>query len=234
MQLRELARRRPPRVAFDFVDGGADDEVTLKRNRTGFDDVALIPRVLRGFGDVSTEIELFGQRLRMPLLLAPAGAELVAGPKAHIAAAREADAAGTISILGGGRRQADRVAASSSKRQWCQLYLTRNRAENVSAVEEAKRLGFAALVLTVDALVTGNRERYVRNGLTVPLRIMTARIAFDAARRPRWLREYFAGGVRERGREVTTLAEDLRAWLDPAQSWDDVRWLRSVWEGPRF
>src|SRR5579864_7446052 len=99
--LSEQARRRLPRVAFDFIDGGAEDEVTLRRNRSAFDDLALVPRVLRAVSGVSAETELFGQRLRMPVLLAPAGAGLVAGPLSYSAAAEGAVAAGTISVFNG-------------------------------------------------------------------------------------------------------------------------------------
>jgi isopentenyl diphosphate isomerase/L-lactate dehydrogenase-like FMN-dependent dehydrogenase len=231
MGSRELARRRLPRVAFDFVDGGADDEVTLGRNRSAFDDLALVPRVLAGVGEVCTDTELFGQRLRMPVLLAPAGAGLVAGPRAYIAAARGADQAGTISVLSGSPN-AEKVAASSSRPQWCQLYPSRDRARVADAVETAKRLGFSALVLTADVPIAGNRERDVRNGLTVPLRLVTPRIALDAARRPRWLRRYFQNGFHAQVREVKTLAETVRAALNPQQTWADLRWLRTLWDGP--
>jgi isopentenyl diphosphate isomerase/L-lactate dehydrogenase-like FMN-dependent dehydrogenase len=231
MQLREAARRRLPRVAFDFVDGGADDEVTLRRNRSAFDDLALIPRVLRGVGEVTVETELFGQSLRMPVLLTPAGAPVMAGANAYTAAARGATAAGTISVLTSSG-DVELVAQSTDVPQWYQLYLNRDRDRVADSLERVKRLGYSALVLTADVPVAGNRERDLRNGMTVPLRLVTPRIVFDAARRPRWLRAYFSGGIRGRVREVTTLAEAVRSWIDPDQDWEAVRWLRSVWEGP--
>lgn len=239
-RLASLAKRRLPRVAFDFVDGGAEDEVTMRRNRVAFDELALVPRVLRGVAEVSTETTLFGQRMRLPVLLAPAGAGLVAGPDAYRAAAAGAAAAGTISVLGAaGAEEAEAVAAASSQPQWLQLYLTRDRTRLVDALERAKRCGFTALVLTGDTPVAGNRERDVRNGLTVPLRIVTPRIVFGALCRPRWTWRYLGGrrrgkwqSVGSRVRELQTLAESVRAALNPEQSWDDLRWLRSLWDGP--
>jgi isopentenyl diphosphate isomerase/L-lactate dehydrogenase-like FMN-dependent dehydrogenase len=225
----EQARRRLPRVAFDFIDGGAEDEVTLDRNRSAFDDLALIPRVLKAVGEASAETDLFGHRVRMPVLLAPAGAGLVAGPGAYSAAAGGAGAAGTISVFNG-TQGTDITPAHKAQGQWFQVYLVRDRSRIRNAVERAKRLGFTALVLTGDVPVVGNRERDTRNGLTVPLKIVTPRIALDAARHPWWLWQYLRSGARPR--TTVTLAESVRAGLNPQQTWDDLRWLRSLWDGP--
>jgi (S)-mandelate dehydrogenase len=239
---RQGARRRLPRVAFDFIDGGADDEVTLWRNRTAFDDVSLVPRVLRGVGDASARVELFGQPLRLPVLLAPTGAGRIAGPEGEIAQARAASAAGTISVLSGfASVPAEQVAWSVQEPQWFQLYLYRDRALTLRVIEQVKRLGFSALVVTADAPVAGNRERDVRNGLTVPLKI-TPRMALGALRRPAWAWHYLRSGplgaphapqsANGAPRELKALADYVHGLLNSAQSWEDLRWLRGVWEGP--
>jgi isopentenyl diphosphate isomerase/L-lactate dehydrogenase-like FMN-dependent dehydrogenase len=236
---RDRAQRRLPRVAFDFVDGGAEDEVTVRRNRSAFDDLALIPRVLRGVGDVSTETELFGKCLRMPLLLAPAGAWVVGGREAHLAAERAASAAGTISFFSA---YDGFESVAYSPPQWLQLYLLYDRDALTETMSYAKGLGISVLVLTVDTPVSGRRDRNIRNQMTIPLRIVTPRIALDAARRPGWLWRYFASGANRRAtlrqglggrvRNLKTQAEAVRASLNPQHTWEDVQWLRSLWDGP--
>jgi isopentenyl diphosphate isomerase/L-lactate dehydrogenase-like FMN-dependent dehydrogenase len=240
--VRRRARRRLPRVAFDFVDGGADDEVTLRRNESAFDDLALIPRVLRAVGGADASVEVFGQRLDFPVVVGPAGAALVAGPHAYETAGRGALAAGTIGAFGAVGDLGPGLDGELGAPHWFQLYLPRDREAGRSIVEGAQRAGFAALVYTVDTPTVGNRERDLRNGLTVPLRIVTPRIAWDAARRPGWLYRYFASsenrretlrvGLRGRVRQLQGHAATVRALLDADQTWDDVRWLRDIWEGP--
>ena len=181
--LREQARRRLPKVVFDFIDGGADDEVTLARNRSAFEDLTLVPRVLRGVRTVSTEIELFGRRLSMPVLLAPAGNARVAGPQGELAQIGGASDAGTIGVLGGfASISAERVARAVPESHWFQLYLFRDRGLTLEIVDRVKQLGYGALVVTIDTPLAGNRERDRRNGMSVPLRI-GPRTMIDAARR---------------------------------------------------
>jgi isopentenyl diphosphate isomerase/L-lactate dehydrogenase-like FMN-dependent dehydrogenase len=237
---RQRARRRLPRAAFDFVEGGADDEVTLARNRSAFDDLALIPRVLGGVGEVTTAIELFGHQLRMPVLLGPAGAALVAGPDGDAAAARAAATAQTIMVVSWSPTTAG-LGATSPALQWYQLYVTRDRGEMADSVRRARELGFAALVLTADVPVVGNRERDQRNRLTVPLRLRTPHLVFDSACRPRWLWQYVRAGA-GRGATLETKDQTIRrraglddavqAKFDPQQTWDDLRRLRDLWDGP--
>lgn len=241
---RRLARRRLPKVVFDFIDGGADDEVTLRRNRAAFEDLCLVPRVLRGVDEVSTQVELFGQSLRVPVLLAPTGGGRMASPLGEVAQAKGASAAGTLSILSSFASVApDEVAASVPEPHWFQLYLFRDRTRTEQLLERVKRLGFSALVLTADAPVAGNRERDTRNGFTIPVRI-TPRMAFGALIRPQWAWHYLVGGPiathvdtdqqgADEGRlELKELAEYVHAMMNPQQTWDDLSWLRAAWDGP--
>src|ERR1700722_14065765 len=238
------ARARLPRFAFDFADGGADDEITLRRNRAAFDDLSLIPRVLRATENASPELELFGRRLRVPVLAGPTGDSRLLGPQAELAQARGASAAGTVSILSGvASMPPGRVAAVVSEPQWAQLFLYRDREVTLRAVDRVKRLGFSALVLTVDGPVKGNRERDVRNGFRLPLK-PTARMALGDVRHWRWMWDYFttdpktdaAPGLNTR---LSTLLASRRqaplsvpAVFNANQSWDDLKWFRGIWDGP--
>jgi isopentenyl diphosphate isomerase/L-lactate dehydrogenase-like FMN-dependent dehydrogenase len=242
---RSEAKGRLPKVVFDFIDGGAEDEITLRRNRTAFEDLALIPRVLGGVDDVSSEIELFGQRLRLPVLLAPAGNARAAGPQGEIAQAKGASAAGTISVLASFTSvPSELVAKSVPEPQWGQLYLLRNRDTTLEIVERAKRLHFSVLVLTADTPVAGNRERDKRNGMKVPLRI-TPSMAGSVFLRPEWFWHYITGrpiadhvdlrspkGPASPARDSKSHAEYVASVLSPKQTWEDLKWLRSIWEGP--
>jgi (S)-mandelate dehydrogenase len=242
---REDAKRRLPKIAFDFIDGGTDDEVTLRRNEAAFDDLALIPRVLRGVETVSTELELFGRGIDFPVLPAPTGDSRLAGPGADIAQARAAEAAGTFSILSGvGSTPPDQVAAAVSRPGWYQTFIYRDREMTLQAIELARRHGFSTLVLTVDGAVKGNRERDIRNGMQLPLR-PTAKLAGDAVRRTRWMWDFFTRepkgvtvepgpGLRARSliahRRQKPLS--LGGMFNVDQKWEDLHWLRSVWDGP--
>jgi isopentenyl diphosphate isomerase/L-lactate dehydrogenase-like FMN-dependent dehydrogenase len=242
---REGARRRLPKIAFDFVDGGTDDEVTMRRNEAAFEDLALIPKVLRGVESASTELELFGRQVAFPVLVAPTGDSRLVGPAADIAQARGAHAAGTFSILSGvASTPLDEVAAAVPQPGWYQVFLFRDREVTQRSVERAKQLGFSGLVLTVDGAVKGNRERDIRNGMQLPLRPTTKTIA-GALRRPRWMWDYF---TREpRGVSVESgFGRPARAFMahrrqqplsiagvfNVDQRWEDLHWLRGIWDGP--
>jgi (S)-mandelate dehydrogenase len=241
---RKRARRRLPRVAFDFIDGGADDEVTLRRNRAAFEELSLVPRVLRGVEEASAAVDLFGQSLRLPVLLAPAGNARLVHPRGELGAALGAGAAGTIAVLASTASvSAESVAQAVAEPQWFQLYLFHDRVRTREVVRLAARLGFSALMVTVDAPVVGNRERDHRNGMRVPLRL-SARMLAGALLRPRWLRHYWTtgpigphlappslnGGVD--GHEIKDHADYVRTLISPRQTWEDIEWIRELWDGP--
>lgn len=241
---RAAARRRLPGFAFDFADGGVDDETTLRWNRTAFDDVSLIPRMLRAIEDATPALELFGQQLQLPVLLAPTGDSRILGPQADLAQAKGASVAGTLSVLSGvASMTPEQVAAAVPEPQWYQTFLYRDRARNVELVERVRALGYSALVLTADGPVKGNRERDLRNGFRLPLK-PTARMALGGTGHAKWMRDYFttdpqseqAAGPLER---LRLLREHRRrqplsvpAVFNVNQSWEDLAWLRTVWDGP--
>jgi L-lactate dehydrogenase (cytochrome) len=240
--LRRLARRRLPRVAFDYIDGGADGEVTLRENCRVFDDVALRPRsavVTRG-SDLRTNV--LGTDLALPLLLAPVGSCRLFYPRGEAVAARAAGAAGTVYILStlSGTRL-EEVKAASRGPCWYQLYLCGGREVALGAVARAKAAGFSALVVTIDTPVAGLRERDARNGTK---ELLSGRMwsmlpyVWQVLARPRWLVGFLAdGGLMSFANIVLPDGPmpyaDVGAALErSAVSWDDLRWIRDAWGGP--
>ena len=246
-EARRAARRRLPKPVFDYIDGAADDEFTVAENRRAFQDLAFAPRVLARVGERRLEVEVLGQRLALPVLTAPTGLSRVAGRGGEVAAARAAAASGTVSILSAATSlPIEAVAASVQEPQWFQLYLYRDRQTSLERIALAKRLGFSVLVVTVDAPVSGNRERDVRNGLSVPVRVRP-RTALEAMLRPRWLAGHLAGppliahhdrdaASAGRGRPTVTGGKRLTSFVQGLFNsdigWDDLQWIREAWGGP--
>lgn len=236
---RRAARRRLPRAAFDFIDGGADEESTLCRNRAAFDELGLVPRVLRGVADASAATTLFGARLRLPVLLAPAGNARLVDPDGELAQVRAASAAGTAAVVSCGTSvDVERIAKGVRQTPWFQLYFYRDRETTSAVVSQVKRLGFRVLVLTADAPVSGHRVRDIRNGLHIPFRI-SARMLPEAMLRPAWMWRYWTADpmtVHDRatgpGQAPMAHADFVEQRFSNQQTWDDLRWLREQWDGP--
>jgi L-lactate dehydrogenase (cytochrome) len=240
--LRRIARRRLPRGVFDYFDGAAEDEATLRANSEAFHRIGFRPRVLRDVQDVDSSATLLGRSLPMPLVLAPTGFTRIADSQGELAVARAAARASlpyTLSTLS--TRSIEEVAAVSSGPKWFQVYVWRDRGLVREMIERASAAGYEALVLTVDTPVLGRRERDVRNGFTLPPQLGPATI-LDGILHPAWTWDFvraepirFANVV---GREVgdgaapVALAEYIAAQFDPGLSWRDVDWFRSIWSGP--
>src|SRR5881397_1700689 len=163
--LRRAAKRRLPRVVFDYIDGGAESEWTLRANCHGFEEVTFRPRCAVATPACDLRVSVIGQSLSMPLILAPVGSSRLMYPRGEEAAAGAAGAAGiayALSTLSGCRLED--VAAASKQPLWYQLYLIGGRDCALSAIERAKAAGFSALVVTIDTAVAGLRERDLRNG----------------------------------------------------------------------
>lgn len=238
--LRRGARRHLPRAVFDFTDGAAEDETTLRRNRQAFQEWALMPRVLVDVGDIDLHTTLLDQRLPLPLVLAPTGLGGMAAPRPEIAASRAAAGFGipfTASSLSA--VTIEDIARDAPGNIWFQLYVWRDRELTRSLVERAAASGCTALMLTVDVAVLGQRERDVRNGATIPPRI-TWRNAMETLQHPRWIVEMlrnpaveFANVARGEGsaRRPFALSKFVNSQFDPSLTWSDLAWLRSVWPG---
>ena len=239
--LRDLARRALPRPIFDFADGGAEDERTLRRNEAAFSDIALIPRPLNGAATRDISVELFGAKLSMPVLIGPTGLSGLFWPGGEIAAARAASAAGTGYCLSHASVcTIEELAAAGAAPRWMQIFIYRDRGFTRAFVERAAAAGYDALVLTTDNQLLGNRERDIRNGFSIPPRFGARDLAAMAGKLP-WLtrmsrelpRVTFANYVRPgESADIRDIAARMGALLDPGMSWRDIDWLRGIWKGP--
>lgn len=239
--LRRIARRRLPGGVFDYIDGGADDERTLAANSAAFAVTSFRPRVLRNVTDVEIGSTLLGRPLKYPLILAPTGFTRIADAQGELAVARAAARAGlpyTLSTLG--TRSIEEVRAASEGRLWFQVYAWRDRGLVREMLERAAAARFEAVVLTVDTAVLGRRERDVRRGFSLPPTI-GLRTLVDGVLHPGWTLAFlraepirFANvlGREFDGASPVTLSDYINTQFDPALSWSDVDWLRSVWDGP--
>src|SRR5438270_5427607 len=241
-ELRLRARRRLPRAVFDFIDGAAEDEVTLRRNRAAFGRHALVPRVGIDVSSVDLATTVLGQRLPAPLVLAPTGLCGMATSRGEIPTARAATDAGipwAASCLSS--VTLEEIAREAPGDHWFQLYVWKDRAVTQKLIERAAASGYRVLVVTLDVPVLGQRERDVRNGATIPPRI-TLRNALDTLRHPRWLwtiwrgpRVTFANVAAADpsvGLSPFALSPFVNSLFDPTITWKDLEWMRRIWNGP--
>ncbi len=239
--MRELARRALPRVVFDFADGAAEDERTLRRNEAAFDDYVLLPKPLNGAVTRDLSIELLGRTLTMPVIVGPTGLSGLFWPDGERCTARAATAAGTAFCLSHGSVcSLEELAACGASPRWMQVFVYTDRGFTRELADRAKAAGYDALVLTIDNQLLGNRERDIRNGFTIPPRFGVAALA-EMSLKTGWLwrmrndlkRITFGNYVRPgEAAELQTLAQRMAALLDPSMSWADVEELRRVWDGP--
>jgi isopentenyl diphosphate isomerase/L-lactate dehydrogenase-like FMN-dependent dehydrogenase len=241
--LRSLAHRRLPQVVFDYIDGGAEGEVTLRENLRAFDAVTFRPRHAVAIPHCDLRTRVLGVELSMPVLLAPVGYCRVMHPDGEVAAARAAGAAGTGYILStvSGHRLED-VKAASSGPVWYQLYLTGGREAAEDAMRRAQAVGYSVLVITVDSTVIGLREREVRGGMEQLLRgSVWSQIPFlpQFLARPRWLARFLLDGglptmpnIVTPDRGVLRVSQAHTALLRGVFTWKDMSWIRELWRGP--
>jgi L-lactate dehydrogenase (cytochrome) len=241
---RELARRKLPRVMFDYVDGGAFEEATLNANRDDLKKLALKQKVLRDVSKIDTSVTLFGQRFELPIVLAPVGFAGMMARRAEAQAARAAEKAGipfTLSTVG--ICPIEEVRKATIKPFWFQLYMMRDRGVVREIIARAAAANCGALVFTVDLPVLGTRYRDIRNGFGVKLSsIGRLRLGWNVVRHPAWIRDVVVrgrpltfGNLQGVVKDATSLGA-LLAWttgaLDPSVTWKDLEWVRSQWKGP--
>ena len=238
--LRRMAKRTLPRVAFDFIDGGAENEVTLRHNEADFADYAFWPRPLNGTSTRDLSVELFGAKLSLPVIIGPTGLAGMFWPQGEIAAARAAHRAGTVySLSHGSCLTIEELATGAPGLNWFQVFMYRDRGLTKAFAERARVAGYEALILTTDNQVLGQRERDLRNGFTIPPR-PTVWNSLDMALRLPWLLRMrqslpgltFANYVTDEKKDILSLGKHMAELLDPAAAWQDVEWLRRIWQGP--
>lgn len=231
----------PPPFLFHYIDGGSYDERTLKRNTDDLGDVALRQRVLRDMTDLSLETEIFGEKLAMPIALAPVGLTGMYARRGEVQAAKAAEKKGipftmsTVSVC-----PIEEVAPAIERPMWFQLYVLKDRGFMKNVLERAKAAGVTTLVFTVDMPVPGARYRDMHSGMSGPNAAM--RRVFQAMRHPSWAldvgllgKPHDLGNISTYRGEPTKL-EDYIGWLganfDPSISWKDLEWIRDFWDGP--
>ena len=240
--LRREAKRRLPRVVFDYIDGGAERERTLGENRRAFEDVLFRPRSAVATRQCDLSTEVLGTRLELPFMLAPVGSSRLFYQRGEEAAARAAGKAGTGYILStlSGCRLED-VKAATTGPAWYQLYLVGGRDVALSAIARARAAGYRALVVTIDTPVAGLRERDLRNGIKELLSFNPLQMwpyVWQMLSRPGWLASYLGDGGLMNFPNIV-LADGPMAYADVGAaleqsmvSWDDFPWIREAWQGP--
>ncbi|MDO8875523.1 MAG: alpha-hydroxy acid oxidase [Pseudolabrys sp.] len=238
--LRQLAKRKVPKAIFEYIDHGSYDQLTLKANRNDLDAVRFRQRVLIDADNRSLATTMLGEKVAMPVAIAPTGLTGLMHGDGEMLAAKAAEAAGirftlsTMSIC-----SIEDIRSVTKAPFWFQLYVFKDRGFSESVIERAKEAGCSALFLTVDLPMRGQRHCDIKNGLSVPPRL-TARNAFDIMTKPRWLASVLMGRRKSFGNVDVYLKNKGGIWaagrwggdnFDKSLSWDDVTWIRKLWPG---
>ncbi len=241
--LRQMARRRLPKVVFDYLDGGAEDEITLRENCRVFQNIGFRPRNAVALAACDLSARVLGHTLSFPAMLAPVGYSRMMHPGGEVAAARAAGKAGTgyiLSTISG--HKLENVKAASDGPVWYQLYLVGGRGAAEGALDRARRAGFSALVITIDTAVAGMRERDPRNGMKELLSgSVFSQIPYlpGIVAHPRWLVPFLLDGGLPKlenivipGQGPMPLVDVTAALAVSTVCWNDLRWIRESWTGP--
>jgi L-lactate dehydrogenase (cytochrome) len=238
---RRLARRRLPRPIFDYIDGGADDEATLRRNTTSFDRCDLVPNVLRGVKELDLSVTVMGQKLALPFYCSPTALQRLFHHQGERAVAAAAAKYGTMfGVSSLGTTSLEELRKAYSTPQVYQFYFHKDRGLNRAMMQRAKEAGVEVMMLTVDSITGGNRERDLRTGFSIPFKLNATGVLRFAVK-PSWGIQYLlhdkfrlpqldehvnmSGGAMSIGRYFTEM-------LDPSMSWDDVAEMVRLWGGP--
>ena len=234
--LAQIAKKRTPKVVFDYVEGSAVDEIAYARSRDALSRIEFNSRVMRDVSKIDTSEKILGKAVDIPICFAPTGYTRLMHHVGEPAVANVASKKNLIYALStmGTTSPEELAAAVPNSRRWFQLYIMKNRSDSLAVIKQAQDNGFEALVLTVDTPVTGLRYRDNRNGLTVPPKIKINTV-FAIARKPIWWLNLFTTGKLEfaafRGWDKP-LSELAGLIFDPSTTMKEISWLRSVWKGP--
>ena len=237
---RRLARRRLPSPIFNYIDGGADDEVTLRRNTQSFDAVDLVPNVLRGVQDVDLSVTVMGQKLALPVYLSPTALQRLFHHQGERATAAAAEKYGTMfGVSSLGTVSMTELAAKHKTPQVYQFYFHKDRGLNRAMMQAAKEAGIQVMMLTVDSITGGNRERDLRTGFSIPFRL-TVQGMLQFAIKPMWGINYVThepfslpqldAHIDMKG-DSLTIGRYFTEMLDPSMTWDDVAQMVDDWGG---
>ena len=238
---RHLAKKKLPSPIFNYIDGAADDEVTYKRNTKSFDDVDLVPNVLRGVEDVDLTTKVFGKKISMPIYCAPTAVQRLFHFEGERAVAKAASKFGTMfGVSSLSTVSVEEIEKISNSPRMFQFYFHKDRSLNKELLERAKNSNFDVLALTVDTITGGNRERDLRTGFTIPPRL-TIESMMEFALKPSWFLNHITSSpfelphlqnyVKEGTNTVTSIGEYFSTMLDQNMSWKDAEQLNSKWGG---
>ena len=233
--LRSIAKRRTPKAPFDYTEGAADSESSLIRARDAFEKLEFSPRILRNVKDIDLTVSMLGKTMSMPIGIAPTGFTRMMQTEGEYAGACAASDAGipyTLSTMGT-RSIEDVAKVAPNGRNWFQLYMWKDRQRSMALVDRATKAGFDTLVLTVDVPVAGARLRDVRNGMTIPPSL-TSKTILNAIPRPAWWLNFLTTDLLKFASLDSwngTVAELLDLMFDPTVTYEDLKWIRSQWQG---
>ena len=239
---RKLAKKRLPSPVFHYIDGGADDETTLRRNTESFNDCDLVPNILASVGEPDLSVTLFGKKIKMPIFLSPSAMQRLYHHEGDLASARAAEKFGTFySMSTMANNTIEEVSNISSGPKLFQLYVHKDQSITDDLIDRSRRSGFDAMCLTVDTLVAGNREKDHRTGFITPPKL-TLQSLMSFAMRPEWVFNYFThkkfelSNVAKKTDKGTNIAKSVIEYIneqyDPAMGWKDAEYCVKKWNGP--
>lgn len=240
--LRTIAQQKLPAPMFHYIDGGADDELTLRRNTDAFTDYELLPRTLIDVDSIDTRVNVLGQDLEWPVLIAPTGMSRLFHHQGELAVAKAAETMGTMySLSTVSTHNIEKIAATGDAPKMFQIYIHRDRGLTREFVSRCKQSGYKALCLTVDVPVAGNRERDLVTGMTIPPRFSLASL-LSFALHPQWSlnailrRKIELANVKERieaaSKPMGSIMEYINSQFDRSVNWDDAAEVVKLWNGP--
>ncbi len=239
---RKLAKKKLPAPIFHYIDGGSDDEVTLNRNTTAFNDCDLVPNILASVGEPDLSTTVFGRKIDMPLFLSPTAMQSLYTPEGDKASARAAEKFGTMySMSTMASFSIEEIANISSGPKLFQLYVHKDQSITDDLIDRCRRANFDGLCLTVDTLVAGNRERDHRTGFTTPPKL-TLESLLSFAMRPEWVFKYLTNkkfelaNIKHKTDKGTNIAKSVIDYIneqyDPKMNWKDAEYCIKRWDGP--
>ena len=239
---RKLAKKKLPSPIFHYIDGGADDEITLNRNTNAFNDCDLVPNILASVGEPDLSTKVFGRKIDMPLFLSPTAMQSLYTPEGDKASARAAEKYGTMySMSTMSSFSIEEIANISSGPKLFQLYVHKDQSITDDLIDRCKRANFDGLCLTVDTLVAGNRERDHRTGFTTPPKL-TLESLLSFAMRPEWVFKYLTNkkfelaNIKHKTDKGTNISKSVIDYIneqyDPSMDWKDAEYCIKRWNGP--
>ena len=240
--LRKAAKKRLPKTIFDFLDGGADDEVSLRHNRYSFDQYTLVPDALTDVSKIDMSTKVMGQEVSFPFILSPTGMSRIFHHEGEKAVAQAAAKAGLIySLSSNSSVSIEEIGHLTTGPKWFQIYVWKDRSLVKSFISRARQANFQALCLTIDVQVYGNRQRDLYNGMATPIQL-TPKLVLDLARHPNWLYHMLSKGqpnlanlpsdIGAVNKRVGSRAKYINSQFDRSVTWKDAEWMINEWGGP--